>query len=95
MLCLARVNEAHMFPYIRPSVTTPSATATLNKDLLLEPVNEPVLDPVPQQFKRVRGDNEHSCARTDLVYVHPPAHEKKAIAAPQKVRRQQIQYCSI
>ncbi len=67
------------------SVLTPSATTTLNKDLLLEQTQEPVLDLVPQQFKRVRDDNEHTCARTDLVYVHPPAHEKKAIIDPQKV----------
>lgn len=70
---------------IRPSVLTPSATATLNKELLLEPAQEPISDPVPQQFKRVREDNENTCARTDLVYVHPPAHEKKAITDPQKV----------
>lgn len=75
-----------LFVIYRPSVHTPSANATLNKDLLLEPTQEPVFDSVPQQFKRVTEDNDYTCARTDLIYVHPPAHEKKAIIDPQKVQ---------
>ena len=31
---------------------------------------------LPQNFSRVSKDVESTCARTDLVYVHPPPEEK-------------------
>ena len=45
------------------------------------------LPSTPQQFKRVHKDSESSCARTDLVYVHPPAEEKKLQTTTTKVRK--------
>ena len=39
----------------------------------------------PQQFMRVSKDNESTCARTDLVFVHPPAAEKELAASTAKV----------
>ena len=69
--------------FYRPSAITPSATATLNKES--QSFSEEVPEAVPQQFKRVREDNESTCARTDLVYIHPPPELRRAIADPQKV----------
>ena len=40
---------------------------------------------VPQQFTRVSKDRESTCARTELVYVHPTAEEKKLATATTKV----------
>lgn len=40
----------------------------------------------PQQFMRVAKDLDSTCARTDLVYVHPPAAEKEMAASTTKVR---------
>ena len=42
---------------------------------------------VPQQFKRIGKDHESTCARTDLIYVHPPAEEKKMATSTTKVSR--------
>ena len=39
----------------------------------------------PQQFTRVAKDNKSTCARTDLVYVHPPAAEREMAASTTKV----------
>ena len=41
---------------------------------------------VPQQFIRVSKDHESTCARTELVFVHPPAEEKSLETATTKVR---------
>ena len=63
--------------------TTPSASAPLAR----EQQSQPVLDVIPQQFKKVRNDSEGAtCARTDLEYVHPPPEQKRALSEPQKVR---------
>ncbi len=39
----------------------------------------------PQQFMRVAKDSKSTCARTDLVYVHPPAAERELAASTTKV----------
>lgn len=39
----------------------------------------------PQQFMRVSKDSESTCARTDLVFVHPPAAEKELATSTAKV----------
>lgn len=65
----------------RPVVTTPSAIAPLAREQQVEQV----MDPVPQQFRRVREDSEATCARTDLIYIHPPPEVRRAITDPQKV----------
>ena len=41
----------------------------------------------PQQFRRVAKDNKSTstCARTDLVYVHPPPAERELAASTTKV----------
>jgi hypothetical protein len=41
--------------------------------------------PSPQQFMRVSKDLESTCARTDLVYIHPPASEKELASSTTKV----------
>ena len=43
---------------------TPKAESSINSSNL------------PQNFSRVCNDQESTCARTDLVYVHPPPEEK-------------------
>lgn len=63
--------------------TTPSATAPLAREQQSQPV---ALDMIPQQFMKVRNDSEGTCARTDLVYVHPPPEQKRALSQPQKVK---------
>lgn len=35
---------------------------------------------LPQNFSRASKDQESTCARTDLVYVHPPPEEKPSSA---------------
>ena len=59
------------------SEVPPSSTATL----LPEPsqhqsASDPTSISLPQNFSRVSKDAESTCARTDLVYVHPPPEEK-------------------
>lgn len=74
-----------LFLYYSPlSATTPSASAPLAKEQQFPPE---LTGGVPQQFIRVRNDKEEgtTCARTDLVYVHPPPEERKALSQPQKV----------
>lgn len=43
---------------------------------------------IPQQFERISTDRESTCARTDLVYVHPPPPVKQLQASTTKVRSQ-------
>lgn len=38
---------------------------------------DPTSSAVPQQFRREAKSSDSTCARTDLVYIHPPAEEKK------------------
>lgn len=40
----------------------------------------------PQQFMRLARDLDSTCARTDLVYVHPPPAEKEMATSTTKVR---------
>lgn len=82
-------NEERIVHHV-PSAITPSATATLNKES--QSFTEEVSDAVPQQFKRVREDNESTCARTDLVYIHPPPELRRAIADPQKTLPPQFSF---
>ena len=48
----------------------------------------PAASCTPQQFSRVTKDKKSTCARTDLVYVHPPAAEKVLATSTTKVRPQ-------
>ena len=45
----------------------------------------PAASYTPQQFMRATKDKKSTCARTDLVYVHPPAAEKVLAASTTKV----------
>ena len=47
---------------------------------------DPTLSSVPPQFRRETKNGDSTCARTDLVYVHPPAEEKKMATQTSKVR---------
>ena len=46
---------------------------------------DPTQSSVPQQFRRETKNSDSTCARTDLVYIHPPAEEKKMATLPSKV----------
>lgn len=46
---------------------------------------ERVLSSTPQQFRRVSKDTDSTCARTDLVFVHPPPDEKEMAVSATKV----------
>ena len=49
---------------------------------------EPAIpDNLPQQFMRVANEpaSKGTCARTDLVYIHPPPEERKAMTSTIKV----------
>ena len=48
---------------------------------------------IPQQFERVSTDSESTCARTDLVYIHPPVPIKQMQASTTKVRRGTVCAC--
>ena len=41
-----------------------------------------------QQFKRVASEpaSKSTCARTDLIYIHPPPEERRAMTATTKVQ---------
>lgn len=51
-----------------------------------EGVVERPLSSTPQQFMRVSKDTESTCARTDLVFIHPPPGEKELASSTTKVR---------
>ena len=46
---------------------------------------DPTLSSVPPQFRREAKSSDSTCARTDLVYIHPPAEEKKMATQTSKV----------
>ncbi len=48
--------------------------------------SDTLVSTAPQQFKRVSKNREATCARTDLVYVHPLPEEKKRATDTNKVR---------
>lgn len=48
---------------------------------------DPTLSSVPPQFRREAKGSESTCARTDLIYIHPPAEEKKMATQTSKVVR--------
>lgn len=51
---------------------------------------DPTQSSVPQQFRRETKNTDSTCARTDLVYIHPPAEEKKMATVPSKVGSQPL-----
>ena len=72
--------------YCRPlSATTPKSSVPFSKAFQTHTHTPIPQNPIPQSFMRVSKDTESSCARTDLVYVHPSPEERKALAQPQKV----------
>ena len=42
---------------------------------------------ISQLFERVSTDNESTCARTELVYIHPPAPVKEQQASTAMVKK--------
>ncbi|XP_019848994.1 PREDICTED: arginine-glutamic acid dipeptide repeats protein-like [Amphimedon queenslandica] len=76
------------------SATTPKSSVPFSKafqTLTHTPIPQ---NPIPQSFMRVSKDTESSCARTDLVYVHPSPEERKALAQPQKAIPHHIPHLS-
>ena len=49
-------------------------------------VDQTTSSSTPEHFERMSTDRESTCARTDLVYVHPPAPVKQMEASTTKVR---------
>lgn len=68
------------------SATTPKSSVPLSKAFPTQSQTPIPHNPIPQSFTRISKDTESSCARTDLVYVHPSPEERKALAQPQKVK---------
>ena len=76
-----------LFFYNSPlSATTPKSSVPLSKAFPTQSQTPIPHNPIPQSFTRISKDTESSCARTDLVYVHPSPEERKALAQPQKVK---------
>lgn len=67
------------------SSSTSSANAEEEEGSPCSSQIDPTLSSVPQQFRRVSTNSESTCARTDLVYIHPPAEEKKMATQTSKV----------
>ena len=67
------------------SSSTSSANAEEEEGSPCSSQIDPTLSSVPQQFRRESKNSESTCARTDLVYVHPPAEEKKMATQTSKV----------
>ena len=90
---LAQKSPANVPITAHPSLEKSENSSSSTSTLLPEPSqsqlsSDPTSISLPQNFSRVSKDAESTCARTDLVYVHPPP-EEKPVSIP-KVRGQPV-----